>query len=403
MAKDNSDIIGQLLQEVFTDRDGLKQVLEALVNQAMQSEVSQHLAADQYQRTDQRRGYRNGVKPRHLATRVGSLELAVPQTRNCEPYHPSMFARWQRSERALLVACAEMYFQGVSTRKVQNVLEQMGGGDISSATVSRIAAELDEKLGGFRRRSLKTTEYPYMHIDARYEKVRVDSRVVSQAVLVAVGFTAEGRREVLDWRIGDSESQETWGTLFRDLKDRGLKGLRLVVSDAHGGIRAALARHFQGVSWQRCRVHFKREMGRKVSYKRLKELMKDLAVVFAGEDRTECLRRGEEMADQWQGRYPQVASMLRDGLEDCLTVLDFPEGHRRRLTSTNMLENLMKRLKARTKVVGVFCNRSSCDRLIGSLLLEVHEQWALEEKAYYNMETVPVDFVWESTCPPDAA
>ena len=403
MAKDNSDIIGQLLQEVFTDRDGLKRILETLVNQAMQSEVSQHLAADQYQRTGQRRGYRNGVKPRHLATRVGSLELAVPQTRNCEPYHPSMFARWQRSERALLVACAEMYFQGVSTRKVQNVLEQMGGGDISSATVSRIAAELDEKLGGFRRRSLKTTEYPYMHIDARYEKVRVDSRVVSQAVLAAVGFTAEGRREVLDWRIGDSESQETWGTLFRDLKDRGLKGLRLVVSDAHGGIRAALARHFQGVSWQRCRVHFKREMGRKVSYKRLKELMKDLAVVFAGEDRTECLRRGEEMADQWQGRYPQVASMLRDGLEDCLTVLDFPEGHRRRLTSTNMLENLMKRLKARTKVVGVFCNRSSCDRLIGSLLLEVHEQWSLEEKAYYNMESVQADFVRESTCPPDAA
>lgn len=403
MAMDNSDIIGQLLQEVFTGRDGLKQVLEALVNQAMQSEVSQHLAADQYQRTDQRRGYRNGVKPRQMATRVGSLALAVPQTRGCEPYHPSMFARWQRSERALLVACAEMYFQGVSTRKVQNVLEQMCGGEISSMTVSRMAAELDEKLSGFRRRSLNAIEYPYLHIDARYEKVRVDSRVVSQAVLVAVGFTSAGGREVLDWRIGDSESQETWGGLFRDLKDRGLKGLHLVVSDAHSGIRAALARHFQGVRWQRCRVHFKREMGRKVSYKRLKELMKDLAVVFAGEDRTECLRRGEEMAAQWQGRYPEVAAMLRSGLEDCLTVLDFPACHHRRLTSTNMLENLMKRLKARTRVVGVFCNRSSCDRLIGSQLLEVHEQWALEEKAYYNMEMVPADFNWTSTRSTDAA
>lgn len=403
MAKSNSDIIGQLLQEVFADRDGLKQVLEVLVNQAMQSEVTQHLAADQYQRTDQRRGYRNGMKPRQIATRVGSLALAVPQTRGCEPYHPSMFARWQRSERALLVACAEMYFQGVSTRKVQNVLEQMGSSEISSATVSRIAAELDEKLSGFRQRSLNTTEYPYMHIDARYEKVRVDSRVVSQAVLVAVGFTSAGCREVLDWRIGDSESQETWGGLFRDLKDRGLKGLRLVVSDAHSGIRAALSRHFQGVSWQRCQVHFKREMGRKVSYKRLKELMKDLAIVFAGEDRTECLRRGEEMAVQWQGRYPEVAAMLRNGLEDCLTVLDLPESHRRRSASTNMLENLMKRLKARTKVVGVFCNRSSCDRLIGSLLLEVHEQWALEEKAYFNMEAVPTDFKWTSTLSTDTA
>jgi len=397
MAKRNDDIIGHLLQDVFNDRDGMKRFLEAVVNQAMQGEVADHLAADPHQRTGRRKGYRNGVKSRQLSTRVGPLALDVPQTRNCEPYHPSMFARWQRSERALLIACAEMYFQGVSTRKVQNVLEQMCDGEISSATVSRIASELDEKLSDFRRRSLKATEYPYLHIDARYEKVRVDSRVVSQAVLVAVGFTSEGRREVLDWRIADSESQETWGQVFRELKDRGLTGLHLVVSDAHRGIRAALERHFQGVAWQRCRVHFKREMGRKVSYKQLKALMKDLASVFAGEDRRECLRRGEEMADQWQGRYPAVAQMLREGLEDCLTVLDFPESHRRRLASTNMLENLMKRLKARTKVVGVFPNRSSCDRLIGSLLLEVHEQWALEEKSYYNMESVPVDYPWTTT------
>jgi len=394
MAKRNDDIIGQLLQDVFTDRDGMKRFLEAMVNQAMQGEVAQHLAADPHQRTGRRKGYRNGVKSRTLSTRVGPLALDVPQTRGCEPYHPSMFARWQRSERALLIACAEMYFQGVSTRKVQNVLEQMCAGEISSATVSRIASELDEKLSDFRRRSLKATEYPYLHIDARYEKVRVDSRVVSQAVLVAVGFTSDGRREVLDWRIADSESQETWGQLFRELKDRGLKGVKLVVSDAHRGIRSALERHFQGVPWQRCRVHFKREMGRKVSYKQLKALMKDLASVFASEDRTECLRRGEEMADQWQGRYPAVAAMLRESLEDCLTVLDFPESHRRRLASTNMLENLMKRLKARTKVVGVFPNRSSCDRLIGSLLLEVHEQWAIEDKAYFNMESVPADYPW---------
>jgi putative transposase len=394
MAKRNDDIIGQLLQEVFQDRDGMKRFLEAVVNQAMQGEVAEHLAAEPHQRTGRRKGYRNGVKSRTLSTRVGPLALEVPQTRDCQPYHPSMFARWQRSERALLIACAEMYFQGVSTRKVQNVLEQMCEGEISSATVSRIASELDEKLSDFRRRSLKVTEYPYLHIDARYEKVRVDSRVVSQAVLVAVGFTADGRREVLDWRIADSESQETWGQLFRELKDRGLTGLHLVVSDAHRGIRAAVERHFQGVAWQRCRVHFKREMGRKVSYKQLKALMKDLASVFAGENRAECLRRGDEMAAQWQGRYPAVAQMLQDGLEDCLTVLDFPECHRRRLASTNMLENLMKRLKARTKVVGVFPNRSSCDRLIGSLLLEVHEQWAVEDKAYFNMDAVPADYPW---------
>jgi transposase-like protein len=300
-----------------------------------------------------------------------------------------MFARWQRSERALLVACAEMYFQGVSTRKVQDVLETMCGGEVSAATVSRVAAELDEKLADFRTRRLDTTAYPYLMIDARYEKVRVDGRVVSQAVLVAVGFTAEGRREILDWRLGDSESEETWGPMFRDLKDRGLSGLVLVTSDAHGGIRKALARHFQGVAWQRCRVHFKRELARKVSYKRLKELMSDAAAVFEPADRSECLRRGEEMAAKWEGRYPAVARLLREGLEDCLTVLSFPEEHRRRLNSTNMLENLMKRLKARTRVVGVFPGRGSCDRLIGALLVEVHEGWAVEERTWFNMEQTP--------------
>jgi putative transposase len=402
MARSNDDIIGRLLQEVFHQKDGMKRFLEAVINQAMQGELAAHLSADAYQRTDHRRGYRNGVKPRQLSTRIGSLELEVPQARSCEPYHPSLFVRWQRSERALLIACAEMYFQGVSTRKVQTVLEQMCEGEISSATVSRIASELDEKLSEFRRRPLQGTEYPYLHIDARYEKVRVDGRVVPQAVLVAVGFTSEERREVLDWRVADSESQELWGQLFRELKDRGLRGVQLVVSDAHRGIRAALERHFQGVSWQRCRVHFKREMGCKVSYKHLKSLMKDVASVFAGDTRVECLRRGEEMAAMWEGRYPAVAAMLREGLEDCLTVLDFPEQHRRRLNSTNMMESLMKRLKARTKVVGVFPNRPSCDRLIGSLLVETHEEWAVEEKPYFNMEFAG-DFSRPSKHSPEAA
>jgi len=388
MAKLNDDVIGELVQEVFADRDGLKRLLEMLLHATMQAEVSRHVGAEPHQRSVGRTGHRNGLKPRKLKTRVGELELDVPQVRGCEPYHPSMFAKWQRSERALLVACAEMYFQGVSTRNVRHVLEQMCGGEISSATVSRVAQEIDEKLLTFRHRRLDATEYPYLHIDARYEKVRVDGRVVSQAVLVAVGFTSEGKREVLDWRVGDSESEATWGELFRQLKGRGLKGLRLVTSDAHGGIVAAMQRHFQGVAWQRCRVHFKREMAKKVSYKVLKELMADLVVVFEPEDRKQCLRRRDEMADKWESRYPTVAKMLREGLEDCLAVLDFPEHHRRRLRSTNMLENLMKRLKKRSRVVGVFPSRSSCDRLLGAQLIEVHEHWSLDEMAYFNMENV---------------
>jgi transposase-like protein len=393
MAKDDGGVIGQLLQEVFSNRDGLKQLLEHLLQQAMGAEVAAHLQAGVHERSAERRGHRNGYKPRTLATRVGELELAVPQVRACEPYHPSMFAKWQRSERALLVACAEMYFQGVSTRNVRDVLEAMCGGEISSATVSRVAAELDEKLGTFRHRRLDETEYPYLHIDARYEKVRVDGRVVSQAVLVAVGFTAEGRREVLDWRVGDSESEASWGELFRQLKDRGLRGLRLVTSDAHGGIVAALRRHFQGVAWQRCRVHFKREILRKVSHKVYREVAADLVVVFAPSERAECLRRGEELAAKWEGRYPAVAKMLREGLEDCLAVLDFPESHRRRLQSTNLLENLMKRLHKRSGVVGVFPSRSSCDRLLGAQLLEVHEEWSVQAKWYFNMENVDLGAV----------
>ena len=386
MAGMNIDGLGQLVQEVFSKKEGLKEFLEVLMRQVMEVEVQNHLGADRHERSEVRQGYRNGNKPRRLRTRVGELELSVPQVRNCEPYHPSLFAKWQRSERALLVACGEMYFQGVSTRNVRQVLESMCDGEISAMTVSRVAGELDEKLEAFRCRRLDPTDWSYLMIDARYEKVRVEGKVVSQAVLVVVGFTRQGRREVLHWAVGDSESEQTWGEVFRRLKDRGLKGISLVVSDAHGGIRAALARHFQGVAWQRCRVHFKRELGRRVSYKQLKELMGDVAAVFAPWERVECLRRGEEMAVKWQSRCAAVASMLRDGLEDCLAVLDLPEHQRRKLASTNLLENLMKRLKKRIRVVGIFPNRASCDRLIGSQLLEVHEAWEVEEKAYFNMD-----------------
>jgi len=351
----------------------------------MRAEAATHVGAGPHERTDERRGHRNGSKRRTLNTRVGELALDVPQVRGCEPYHPSMFNRWQRSERALLAACAEMYFQGVSTRNVRDVLDAMCGGEISSTTVSRVAQELDEKLSTFRGRRLDHAGWSYLMLDARYEKVRVEGKVISQAVLVVVGFTAEGRREVLDWRVADSESEQSWGEVFRDLKDRGLRGVTLVVSDAHRGIRSAVARHFQGSAWQRCRVHFKRELGRRVSYKLMPELMKDLASVFAPWERTECLRRGAEIATKWESRCPKLASALREGLEDCLAVLSFPEHQRRRLASTNLLESLMKRLKKRTRVVGVFPSRASCDRLIGAQLLELHETWQTEEKGYFNM------------------
>ena len=388
MTEQHDDRILELAQELFTERDGARRLLEALVNQVMEAEVSEHLGVGRHERSAERRGWRNGSKPRRLKTRSGELALRVPQVRQTEPYHPSLFARWQRSERALLVACAEMYFQGVSTRKVQQVLDQMCGCEISSMTVSRVAAELDEKLAEFRCRRLDGHQYRYLMIDARYEKVRRAGGMTSEAVLVVAGFNEQGGREILDWVNGDSESAATWGDLFRKLKERGLRGVELVVSDAHEGIRAALERHFQGVEWQRCRVHFKREIARKVGPREYREVLQDLAAVFAGSDRAECLRRGEEMAEKWEERKPEVARMLRDGLEDCLTVWNYPDSHRRKLGSTNMLERLMKTLKQRTRVVGVFPNRTSCERLIGAVLVEQHEKWQLEERPYFSMENV---------------
>lgn len=389
MAKTSIDLGGDLVQRLFSDPGQLREVLEVICQAAMAQEVAAHVGAGPHERSGDRRGHRNGHKPRTLATRVGELELSVPQVRGCErgPYHPSLFARWERSERALLAACGEMYFQGVSTRNVRQVLETMCEGvDLSAMTVSRVAAEIDEKLAEFRGRRLDANAYPYLKVDARYEKVRVDGRVISQAVLVVMGFTQAGTREILDWRLADSESEQSWSELFRDLKDRGMHGVQLLVSDAHRGIIAGAKRHLQGVAWQRCQVHFKRELLKKVSYKRAGELMADVKAVFKGEDVSECLRRGEEMAGKWQTRNPQVAKMLREGLGDCLTVLGFPADHRKGLTSTNMLESLMKRLKKRTAVVGVFPNRASCDRLIGAQLMETHEQWLAEGSAKFNME-----------------
>lgn len=389
MAKTSIGIESELVQRLFADPERLRSIVEMICQVAMKQEVSEHLGADRHERCEGRRGHRNGHKPRTLVTRVGELELSVPQVRDCDrgPYHPSLFARWERSERALLVACGEMYFQGVSTRNVREVLSTMCEGvDLSAMTVSRVAQEIDEKLAEFRGRRLDAGAYPYLKVDARYEKVRVQGKVISQAVLVVMGFTQSGKREILDWRLADSESEESWSAMFRDLKDRGMKGVQLLVSDAHRGITAAARRHLQGVAWQRCQVHFKRELLRKVSYKRSRELMSDVLAVFKGEDIAECLRRAEETAIKWEAISPAVSKMLREGLGDCLTVLSFPADHRKGLTSTNMLESLMKRLKKRTSVVGVFPNKASCDRLIGAQLLETHEQWLAEGSAKFNME-----------------
>jgi transposase-like protein len=388
MAMEDDAGIGSLVQGLFEEKGGLKVLLEKLVQAAMAQEVEAHVGAGVYQRGIQRRGWRNGVKPRSLKTRVGELALSVPQVRGCEPYHPTMFARYERSERALLVACAEMYFQGVSTRRVQEVLGALNGLELSAMTVSRVAQELDETLEGFGHRRLDGAAYRYLIVDARYEHVRVEGKVVSQALLVVAGVAQSGQREILSWLVGDSESESTWSEVFSDLKQRGLRGVELIVSDKHGGIVQAAKRHFQGVPWQRCRVHFLRDLMRKVSWRDVKELMAQVKAAFRPEERVECLRLAEEVALRWERRAPKVAALLREGFEECLAVVGLPSAHRRRLNTTNLLERLMRELKRRTRTVGVFPNRASLGRLAGAVLLATHENWQLERNVYLSMENL---------------
>jgi len=368
------------------EQDVLKAMIRVVIKELMQEEVCQHLQAEPYERSDSRTGHRNGYKPRTLNTRVGKLRFEVPQVRGTDPYRPMFFERWQRSERALLVTCAEMYYMGVSTRKVGHILEEMGGFSLSAATVSKVAAELDEKIEEFRSRTLGDRTWPFLLVDARYEKVRHAGRIVSRAVLVVAGVNDDGQREILTWRLGDSESEQTWTEVFGELKRRGLSGVELVVSDGHEGIRAALQRAFPQAAWQRCRVHFIRNILSKCSHKDRIALINDIRAAFKLTDRDLALETAREIALRWRGKYAKVAKQLEEHFEECLGVMEFPTRHRRRLHSTNMLERLMREIKRRTRVVGIFPNEASCDRLVGAMLIEYHESWQGQRARFIRME-----------------
>jgi len=370
---------------LFAQPGLLKAMVEAAVKNLLEEEVARHLGAGPYERSQGRRGWRNGTKARTMKTAVGELCFQVPQVRQ-GGFRTQLFERWQRSDKALVAAMQEMVVAGVSTRAVAGVLEAMGGFEVSAQTVSRTMAELDEAIASFFSRDLSDREFPYLVVDARYEKVRRNGRVSGMAVLVVAGIDERGRREMLAMRTGDSESEETWGGMLRDLKKRGLRGVRMVVSDAHAGIRAALARHMQGVAWQRCRVHLMREMLAKASWKDMKELAGDLRSVYACEQRAQCERTAQEVAARWEKRAPRMAKALLAGVQDTLAVWDLPARLRRRLNSTNMLERAMKEIKKRTRQVGSFPSESSCHRLAGAVLLEIQDAWDAEPQRYLLLD-----------------
>ncbi len=366
--------------------DFLQGMLQHMMQYMLEVGVEAHVGAGRHERSANRKGHRNGYKPRSLNTRMGKMALQVPQVRGMEPYSPLFFAKWQRSERALLVACAEMYFMGVSTRKVKNVLEKMGGFELSASTVSCVAAELDEKITEFRNRRLDATSYPYLIVDATYIKVRKHGRVRSQAVLVVAGISDEGRREILTWGVGDVESEETWTDQFCELKRRGVKGVEWVVSDGHLGIQAAVSKQFTNASWQRCWVHFLRAAMRKVGAKYKAALAKELGAARKNDDVGICMAEAERIAQQWETRYPALAKQIGEQFEETLAVHQLPPKHRKRVYTSNMIERVMTEIKRRTKVVGIFPNPESADRLIGAHLLERHEKWCCEQARYLCME-----------------
>jgi transposase-like protein len=360
---------------LLDDPEFLRAIVERTLQTILEEEMTAHLGADRYERTADRRGYRNGSKPRTVTTRVGTLELHVPQDRD-GTFSTELFSRYQRTEQALVLALMEMYVQGVSTRKVAAITEQLCGTRFSKSQVSALAVRLDTELAAWRERPLTAPSYPYVWVDARYEHVRSDGRVVSQGVLLVTGLRGDdGRREILGVSVADTESEATYQELFRSLKARGLAGVRLVVSDDHAGLRQAIVRHFQGAAWQRCQVHLARNLLGQVAAGKRADLARGLREVFAAPTRSQALAVARRIAAQWQGSHPRVAEQVEDGLEDCLACLAFPAEHQARVRTTNGMERLSQELKRRTRVVRIFPNREACLRLVTALAMEQSDEW----------------------------
>ena len=376
MAKSDGRLPATLLQEVLLDDPGfLHDLVERAVQTILEEEMSAHLGAERYERSGERRGYRNGYKPRTLTTRVGTLELLVPQDRD-GTFSTELFARYQRTEQALVLGLMEMYVQGVSTRKVTAITEALCGTRFSKSQVSVLAGRLDTELAAWRERPLTAPSYPYVWVDARYEHVRVAGRVISQGVLLASGLRGDdGHREILGVMVADSESEATYQELFRSLKARGLSGVRLVISDDHAGLRQAIRRHFQGAGWQRCQVHFTRNLCGQVGATKRAALAAGLREVFSAPSWGPARATATRLADGWRASHPRVAAQLEEGIEDCLSCLWFPAAHQARIRTTNGLERLSQELKRRTRVVRIFPNREACLRLVSALAAEHSDEW----------------------------
>jgi transposase-like protein len=370
------------LQGGFGGEDFLRDLVQRTVQQVLEAEMASFLGAGTYERNGERRGWRNGYKPRMLKTRVGTLDLMVPKDRDGE-FQTELFERYQRSEKALVAAMLEMYVGGVSTRKVSAITEALCGLEVSKSQVSALTVKLDAEIAAWRMRPLAQA-YPYLVVDARYEKVRQGGAVVSQGVLVVCGIDSRGFREVLGCWMAESESEASWGAVFAELKQRGLHGVRYVVSDDHAGMVKAIGRYFQKAVWQRCQVHFLRNALSLCGVAQRPMVLNLLRAVTEAPTREAAMAALKTAVAALEKKAPRTALLLEEHGEEILGVYALPEAHRKRMRTTNMLERQNQELKRRTRVVRVFPHSQSCLRLASALLIETSQQWM--ERLYLTME-----------------
>jgi putative transposase len=383
MAKSSMDItsfVGKLLEE--DDVDLLREGVRVLAQALMETEVSSQIGAGPYERNSARTAYRNGYRTRTWDTRVGTIELRVPKL-TAGTYFPSLLEPRRRAEKALHAVICEAYVKGISTRKVDDLVRALGMDGISRSEVSRICKSLDEDVKTFLHRQIEGT-YPYLWLDATFHKVREGGRVVSVATVVAIGVSEAGHRSVLGVDTGPSEDHVFWTSFLRSLVRRGLKGVRLVISDAHEGLRQAIAKVLSGASWQRCRVHFMRNLLSVVPKAAQDTVAAIVRSVFSQPDHPSAMVQLKDVAKMLRPRFPQASDLLEDAAEDVLAHLHFPREHRRRLHSTNPLERLHKEIKRRTNVVGIFPNRDSLVRMVATLLQEQDDEWQVAERRYFS-------------------
>ena len=367
---------------LLNDPDFLNQAITRFLQQFLEAEITSFLQAEPYQRTDERRGYRNGYKPRIIKTRVGRISLSVPQDREGR-FHSGLFARFQRSEKALILALQEAYLQGVSTRKVTRITEQLCGTSISKSQVSDLCQELDADIKAWRARPLEQ-DYPYLIIDATYLYIRSGGQVASQGVLIVTGISGSGHRDILSIDVAHTETEATYTSLFKDLKKRGLKGVQLVISDHHEGLQNAIKRHFQGASWQHCQTHFHRNIKGITPPKYQREIADALKDVFNAPDQDTAKKRLSSMMDTYENILPKLVDKIDRDVAHCLTCFDFPKPHRKRIRTTNLLERLNREIKRRADVVQIFPNQQACERLIGALCMEWSDEW-ITGRRYLDM------------------